>query len=216
MVLDMSARLGCAVAGALRLPHARPGQGHDARGNPAQAHRARRAQRRVCCGRSATACACPTECRELADVVAREHGNIHRSARIRRRGAGAAAGALRRLSQAPAFRAGTAGLRMRRARPAGPGGKALSASARACWPRWPRRRRWPRMKSRPQAQQAQARGPADRRDDPQGAGAGGGRYCAAVIRPAAASRRESAPAAPAPRSRPPGPPAPRAPARSRR
>ena len=32
MVLDMSARLSCAAAGALRLPHARPGQGHDARG----------------------------------------------------------------------------------------------------------------------------------------------------------------------------------------
>ena len=27
----------------------------------------------------------PTECRELADVVAREHGNIHRSGELRRR-----------------------------------------------------------------------------------------------------------------------------------
>ncbi len=45
MVLDMSAAAARAAAGALRLPDPRPGQGHDAGGNPAQAHRPRGAQR---------------------------------------------------------------------------------------------------------------------------------------------------------------------------
>ena len=98
MVLDMSARLGCAVAGALRLPHARPGQGHDARGDTAQAHRARRAQRRVCCGKSATACACRPNAASWRDVVAREHGNIHRSLEF------GAAALVRLLERCDAFR----------------------------------------------------------------------------------------------------------------
>jgi len=51
----------------------------------------------------------PTDCRELAEVVAREHGNIHRSAEF---GAGAPAGALRRVSQTPALCRCAAGLRM--------------------------------------------------------------------------------------------------------
>ena len=42
----------------------------------------------------------PTDCRELADVVAREHGNIHRSAELNAAAAGAPAGALRRPAQA--------------------------------------------------------------------------------------------------------------------
>jgi tRNA nucleotidyltransferase (CCA-adding enzyme) len=40
----------------------------------------------------------PTECRELADVVAREHGNIHRSLELR------AAAVVRLLERCDAFR----------------------------------------------------------------------------------------------------------------
>jgi tRNA nucleotidyltransferase (CCA-adding enzyme) len=58
----------------------------------------------------------PVDCKELAEVVAREHGNIHRSGDFRRGGRGAPAGALRRLAQAGALRRDPAGLRMRRAR----------------------------------------------------------------------------------------------------
>ena len=42
----------------------------------------------------------PTDCRELADVVAREHGHVHRSANARRRGPAAPARALRRAAPA--------------------------------------------------------------------------------------------------------------------
>ena len=59
MVLDMSARLQAAAGGALRLPHARPGQGHDAGRRAARhiGHEERSA--RLLQGAGASACACP-------------------------------------------------------------------------------------------------------------------------------------------------------------
>jgi tRNA nucleotidyltransferase (CCA-adding enzyme) len=60
----------------------------------------------------------PTDCRELADVVAREHGNIHRSGDL---GAAALVRLLERCDASASRRALTtsAGLRMRRARAPG-------------------------------------------------------------------------------------------------
>ena len=97
----------------------------------------------------------PVDCRELAEVVAREHGNVHRSARVRRRRAGAPAGALRRAAPAGAFRRDAAGLRMRRARPRRQGRASPTRSARA-WP--PRCVRPLSVDTAPVAEAAAARG----------------------------------------------------------
>jgi tRNA nucleotidyltransferase (CCA-adding enzyme) len=117
MVLDMSARLAGPAAGAFCLPVPRPGQGHHAGRCAAAPHwpreRSAKLLRRLC-----ERWRVPVECRELAEVVAREHGNIHRSWTLAG-GAAAPAGTLRRAAPAGALCRGAAGLRMRRARPAG-------------------------------------------------------------------------------------------------
>ena len=60
----------------------------------------------------------PTDCRELAEVVAREHGNVHRSGEFGAAAIVAAARTLRRVSQTAAFRRAAVRVRMRRAWPA--------------------------------------------------------------------------------------------------
>ena len=80
MVLDMAAQLD-APARAIRLPGARPGQGT----TPADVlprhigHEQRSARLAEKVGERLRV---PTDCRELGDVVAREHGNIHRSGEL--------------------------------------------------------------------------------------------------------------------------------------
>jgi tRNA nucleotidyltransferase (CCA-adding enzyme) len=113
MVLDMAARLHAPLARALCLP------GHDLGKGTTPAdmlprhigHEQRSVQ--TAQGGQCQRLRVPTECRELADVVAREHGNIHRSGDFGRGRPGAPAGALRRLAQAAALCRGAAGLRMR-------------------------------------------------------------------------------------------------------
>jgi tRNA nucleotidyltransferase (CCA-adding enzyme) len=72
-----------------------------------------------CSGRCASACACRWSAAELAEVVAREHGNIHRSGEL---GAAALVRLLERcdaIRKPQRFAAGAAGLRMRCPRPPG-------------------------------------------------------------------------------------------------
>ncbi len=67
----------------------------------------------------------PTACRELAELVAREHGNVHRSGEFRRGRHSQAARTLRRAAPARTVRRHPAGLRMRCPRPARPAGRAV-------------------------------------------------------------------------------------------
>jgi tRNA nucleotidyltransferase (CCA-adding enzyme) len=103
MVLDMCARLQAP------LPVRFACLGHDlGKGTtpPELCCRATTATRRAACGwrvRWPTRLKVPTECRELAELTAREHGNVHRSGDLRR-AAGAPARPLRRLAPARAFR----------------------------------------------------------------------------------------------------------------
>ena len=162
MVLDMSARLGCAVAGALRLPHARPGQGHDARGDTAQAHRARRAQRRSAAQESATACASR---RNAASWRRWWRGSTATST--------AASNSALRLwcgcsSAAMPFASPSASTRhcwpANATRAAGwAWRKSHIRSGRACWPHWLRRRPWPRMKSQRRRSKRSSRAPRSAR-----------------------------------------------------
>jgi tRNA nucleotidyltransferase (CCA-adding enzyme) len=97
MVLDMSARLGCPLPVRFACLTHDLGKGT----TPAEilprhiGHEERSASllRKVC-----DRLRIPTECRELADVVAREHGNIHRSLEF------AAAALVRLLERCDAFR----------------------------------------------------------------------------------------------------------------
>jgi tRNA nucleotidyltransferase (CCA-adding enzyme) len=77
LVIDCAAWRGHA-AGALRLPDARPGQGRHAAGQVAGHHghegAGRQADRTVC-----KRLKVPTECRDLAMMTAREHGNVSRA-----------------------------------------------------------------------------------------------------------------------------------------
>ena len=108
---------GSAAAGALRLPVHDLGKGTTPAEMLAAPHRPRGAQRRSWLRALCERLRVPADCRELAEVVAREHGNIHRSAVARRRGHAAPARTLRRAAPAGALRAGAAGLRVRCARP---------------------------------------------------------------------------------------------------
>ena len=82
---DDGARHGGAAGrqprGALRLPVPRPRQGHDAGRRAAAPPRPRSRSvgllREVC-----TRLRVPVDCRELAEMVAREHGNVHRSGEL--------------------------------------------------------------------------------------------------------------------------------------
>ena len=74
----------------------------------------------------------PNDCRELAEVVAREHGNIHPQPGIWGGCRAAFAGALRRHPQAGSLCRGVAGLRVRCARPPGPARRTRIRNARGC------------------------------------------------------------------------------------
>jgi tRNA nucleotidyltransferase (CCA-adding enzyme) len=144
MVLDMSARLQAPLAGALCLPVPRPGQGHHARRRAAAPHRPRRAQRAPAQG-VCERLRVPVDCRELADVVAREHGNIHRSGDFGRRHWcacwSAATPFANRSASADILLACECDARGRL-------GFARIRNGRG-WPaRWPRRSRWPPQTSR--------------------------------------------------------------------
>ena len=129
-------------------------------------------------------------CRALADVVAREHGNVHRSGEF------GAAALLRLLERCDALRRperfaeAAARLRMRRARPARPGGAQLSAARAAGRGLAPgagrRRERGGRGRPGPRRER-----PGDRRGDPRRAdrGAEGTCACEPSPRPSAASGR---------------------------
>ena len=110
MVLDMARAAGRAAAGALRLPGATTWARARRRPTCCRATSATRSAARGCCTALCERLRVPTDCRELADVVAREHGNIHRSGELGAAAAGAPAGALRRAAPA------------------------ASASPRCCWP----------------------------------------------------------------------------------
>ena len=139
LVLDQCARLARAAAGALGLPVHDLGKGTTP---PDQwpRHLGHEGRSAALARRLAERLRVPTDCRELADVVAREHGNVHRSGSLDAGGRAAAVRALRRAAPAGAFCRGAAGLRVRRARPHRARGRRPTrrrrACRRCCRPRW--------------------------------------------------------------------------------
>ena len=95
MVLDMSARLAAPLP--VRFACLTHDLGKGTTPDVLPRHRPRAAQRQAAEGGLQPA-ASPNDCRELADVVAREHGNIHRSNEF------GAAAVVRLLERCDAFR----------------------------------------------------------------------------------------------------------------
>ena len=153
----------CAVRYACLVP--RPRQGHDAGRGAAAPHRPRGAQRRAGARDERAAARPTTPAASWPSVVAREHGNVHRSDEFGAAAHRAPARALRRAAPAGPLRRAAARLRMRRARPARPARTRPIRRARACGGaaarRSGRRRRGRRRRRRA------ARRPGDRRRDPR-------------------------------------------------
>ena len=101
MVLDMAARLATLARRALRLPRPRPRQGHDAGRDAAAPPRATRSAASRWCAQLSQRLRVDNACRALAEVVAREHGNVHRSGEFGAAAIVAPARALRRAGAGP-------------------------------------------------------------------------------------------------------------------
>ena len=138
MVLDMAARLEAGLAGALRLPRPRPRQGHDAGRRSCRATCSMKQRSVELVRQMSERLRVDNACRALAEVVAREHGNVHRSGEF---GAAAIVRLLERcdaIAPAGSIRRDAARLRVRCARARRPRRRALSAApapARGAAPR---------------------------------------------------------------------------------